>query len=92
MRKEEIKYFCDVCKKEIDKEDCLTVIYPVVCTTDQTNKFVLISYIEQRKLDICKYCGGKVLKIIVSASASQRFGDYKIITEENPMAGVEDEN
>lgn len=89
MRKEEIKYFCDICKKETDEEDCLTVNYPVICTTDQTNKFVLMSYIEQRQIDICRHCACEVLKITVSAS--QRFGDYKIITEENPMAGVEDE-
>ena len=89
MRKEEIKYFCDICKKETDEEDCLTVNYPVICTTDQ-GKAISISYIEQRQIDICRHCAGEVLKITVSAS--QRFGDYKIITEENPMAGVEDEN
>lgn len=88
MRKEEIKYFCDICKKEIKEEDCFAVNYPVVCTTDQPN--MLMSYIEQRKLDICRHCATEVLKI--SVRASQRFGNYRIITEENPMAGVEDEN
>lgn len=89
MRKEEIKYFCDICKKETDEEDCLTVNYPVICTTDQTNKFVLMSYIEQRQIDICRHCAGEVLKITVSAS--QRFGDYKIVAKENKVKTIKQE-
>lgn len=79
MKKEEIKYFCDICKKETNEKDCFRVNYPVIFTTNQTDGKECKAYIEQKQIDICRRCADKVLKI--TASGCQGCNDYKVLED-----------
>lgn len=76
MKIEEIKYFCDVCKKETNYEGCFRVNYPVIFTTNQTDGVASKPYIEQKQIDICRDCADKILKI--TASGCQGYNEYKV--------------
>ena len=76
MKIEEIKYFCDVCKKETNYEGCFRVNYPVIFTTNQTDGVSSKPYLEQKQIDICRHCADKVLKI--TASGCQGYNEYKV--------------
>lgn len=76
MKIEEIKYFCDVCKKETNYEGCFSVNYPVIFTTNQTDGVASKPYIEQKQIDICRDCADKILKI--TASGCQGYNEYKV--------------
>lgn len=80
MKKEEIKYFCDICKEETKNEDIFQVNYPIVFTTNQIDGKECKAYIEQKQIDICRHCAANVLKI--SASGCQGYNEYKIINED----------
>lgn len=80
MKKEEIKYFCDICKKETNYEGCFRVNYPVIFTTNQTDGVASKPYIEHKQIDICRDCADKVLKI--TASGCQGYNEYKVINED----------
>lgn len=80
MKIEEIKYFCDVCKKETNYEGCFRVNYPVIFTTNQTDGVASKPYIEQKQIDICRDCADKILKI--TASGCQGYNEYKVINED----------
>ena len=73
MKNIKIEYFCDICKKEIDIKDCIEVLYPVICQPGTTSP----PFIEQKKIEICRHCGEKVLKI--TANEEQDYSEYKII-------------
>ena len=76
MKIEEIKYFCDVCKKETNYEGCFRVNYPVIFTTNQIDGVASKPYIEQKQIDICRDCADKILKI--TASGCQGYNEYKV--------------
>ena len=76
MKIEEIKYFCDVCKKETNYEGCFRVNYPVIFTTNRTDGVASKPYIEQKQIDICRDCADKILKI--TASGCQGYNEYKV--------------
>lgn len=80
MKKEEIKYFCDICKEEINEKDCFRVNYPVIFTTNQTDGVSSKPYIEQNQIDICRFCAEKVLR--TTASGCQGYNEYKVINED----------
>ena len=80
MKIEEIKYFCDVCKKETNYEGCFSVNYPVIFTTNQTDGVASKPYIEQKQIDICRDCADKILKI--TASGCQGYNEYKVRNED----------
>lgn len=77
MKKEEIKYFCDICGENTKEKDIFQVNYPVIFTTNQTDGDSSKPYIEQKQIDICRHCADKVLKI--TASGCQGYNEYKII-------------
>lgn len=79
MKKEEIKYFCDICGENTKEKDIFQVNYPVIFTTNQTDGKECKAYIEQEQIDICRNCADKVLKI--SASGCQGYNEYKVINE-----------
>ena len=76
MKKEEIKYFCDICKEETNYEDCFRVNYPVIFSTNQTDGVATKPYIDQRQIDVCRDCADKILK--VTASGCQGYNEYEI--------------
>ena len=80
MKKEEIKYFCDICGENTKEKDIFQVNYPVIFTTNQTDGASSKPYIEQKQLDICRHCADKVLKI--TASGCQGYNEYKVINED----------
>lgn len=63
MKKEEIKYFCDICGENTKEKDIFQVNYPVIFTTNQTDGASSKPYIEQKQLDVCRHCADKVLKL-----------------------------
>lgn len=79
MKKEEIKYFCDICGKNTKEKDIFQVNYPVIFTTNQTDGVNSKPYLEQKQIDICRHCADKVLKI--TASGCQGYNEYKVINE-----------
>lgn len=79
MKKEEIKYFCDICGENTKEKDIFQVNYPVIFTTNQTDGVNSKPYLEQKQIDICRHCADKVLKI--TASGCQGYNEYKVINE-----------
>ena len=80
MKIEEIKYFCDICKKETNYKGCFRVNYPVIFITNQTDGVASKPYIEQKQIDICRDCADKILKI--TASGCQGYNEYKVRNED----------
>lgn len=81
MKKEEIKYFCDICGENTKEKDIFQVNYPVIFTTNQTDGVNSKPYLEQKQIDICRHCADKVLKI--TASGCQGYNEYKVINEDS---------
>ena len=55
------KCICDVCKKEVEK--IITVNYPVIFHTDQTEGRSCSPYISKEKLDLCNECTKRILML-----------------------------
>lgn len=80
MRKEKIEYYCDICKKEINIEDCIEVVYPVIYQPANDSP----PFIEQKKIELCRHCGEKVLKL--TAYEDQGYSEYEIIEHESKQS------
>jgi hypothetical protein len=52
---------CDICKKE--QPQILTINYPVLFTTEQTEGRGVTPYISQEKLDVCQECITKLVRL-----------------------------
>lgn len=76
MKIEEVKYYCDICKKEIDYKDFFRMNYPVVFTRS-LDGVSTPPYIGQRQIDLCHECASKVLKI--TSENKKGNCDYRII-------------
>jgi hypothetical protein len=73
MKKVSEIYICDICNKEEVKMQ--TINYPVVFSTDAEGKTVK-PFIQQEKLDLCKICIDKTIKL--QGSGSQGNYIYKL--------------
>ena len=77
MQKTSIKYYCDICKKEVST--FTTVNYPVIFTTEQDEGRSVTPYVSQERLEICSECKDKLLKL--KASGCQGYNQYTIVGE-----------
>jgi hypothetical protein len=73
MKKTVEQFFCDVCKKEAST---ISVNYPVIFHTDQTEGRGCAPYISQEKLDICTECGKRLL--ILDGWGAQGCNKYEV--------------
>ena len=77
MKKTIEKFYCDICGAEC--EDVKQINYPVVFCTDQTEGRSCEPYISNEKIDVCKNCCKKILKI--KATGVQGINSYTLIKE-----------
>ena len=68
---------CDLCGSEAD---CISVNYPVVFTSDQTEGRPCKPYVSQQKIDVCHKCKGKILR--VTGYGAMGFNKYEIAYRE----------
>ena len=73
MKKTIEQYFCDVCNSQ---EDIVNVEYPVIFHTDQTEGRIREPYISYVKIDLCKECRNKLLRL--DAWGAMGHNSYKI--------------
>ena len=63
-----IKYFCDLCKKEINKDEHYAYILPqrVPYTTVSSQGKILFTYdrIEDREIEVCDVCREKIYQAL----------------------------
>lgn len=72
------EYFCDLCKKQVEKENQLTKInVPVRFTTEQNEGRACKPYIEQTNFELCEECLGETVKI--TGHGAQGYNEYNFI-------------
>ena len=63
-----IKYFCDLCKEEINKDEYYTYILPqrVPYATVSSQGKILFTYdrIEDREIEVCDVCREKICQAL----------------------------
>ena len=73
MKKVIEQYFCDICDSQ---EDIVNIENPVIFHTDQTEGRIHEPYISYTKLDLCKTCRDKLLRL--DAWGAMGYNSYKI--------------
>lgn len=66
------QWYCDVCKKEVEKPN--TAVVPVRFLTEQTEGRSCDPYVRNEKLDFCEGCFDKIL--VLNAVGAQGYNDY----------------
>lgn len=61
MVKTETKTYCDICNKEIS--DGLNINYPVIWLIEKTEGRSTRPYISNEKIDVCRECASKILRV-----------------------------
>lgn len=74
MVKTVTKTYCDICEKETSNG--LNISYPIIWLTDETEGRSTIPYISNKKIDVCRECASKILK--VSGSGAMGFNKYEL--------------
>lgn len=74
MVKTVTKTYCDICEKETSNS--LNINYPVIWFTEGTEGRYTIPYISNEKIDVCRECASKILK--VSGSCIMDFHKYEL--------------
>ena len=81
MKKTEtfVTIICDICKNKVENDKCLTVKFPVVFTTEQTEGRSTKPYISYNELDLCINCQKKILT--VQGQGAQGYNSFDLIRE-----------
>lgn len=66
--------YCDICEKETSNG--LNINYPVIWFTERAEGRNTIPYISNEKIDVCRECASKILK--VSGSGVMGFNKYEL--------------
>ena len=74
MKKVTEIYECDICKKQEVKMNSIN--YPVLFLTEQTEGRSVDPYICQQKIDVCKDCETKIIKL--TGMGAMGHNEYKI--------------
>lgn len=78
MQKQTTSYFCDICKKETEKDNVKSISrMPVIFTTEQTEGRSVEPYLDFVSIDICNKCLAKSIKI--KASGAMGYNNYRIV-------------
>ena len=86
MKKQTFSYFCDICKKQVEESELLTVKYPVVFVTEQNEGHIVEPYISQEEIDMCPDCTYSVLKL--GATGCMGFNKYYIKEDDREQSDI----
>ena len=75
MRKSIEIVTCDLCGAQCD--DVVSITYPVVFLTEQTEGHPCKPYIDMTDIDVCQDCKKRIL--MVNATGCMGFNEYKLV-------------
>lgn len=66
----QIKYFCDICKKEITKEKLKTIRLPVLHIGWKDSEYI------DRDIEVCEHCRDLCTPVVVYSNDKYKLRDY----------------